>query len=69
MMRKMGRKLEKKDPTLSIAPVGTASFLGFAPLDGLLISGRNPKKYSGRRVVTLKKALCLQLQIILRSQI
>jgi hypothetical protein len=41
--RKNGQKVGKKHPRLSIAPVGTASFLDFAPLNGLMIGAKSKK--------------------------
>lgn len=52
----MRRMIEKKPKCLFLAPVETASFLNFDPLNGLLISGQNSKKYSVRRVPNLKKS-------------
>lgn len=50
----MQRMIEKEPKSWFLAPVETASFLNSDPLNGLLISGQNSKKYSVRRAPNLK---------------
>lgn len=52
----MRRIIVKKPKSWFLAPVETASFLDFDPLNGLLILGQNSKKYSVRLVPNLKKS-------------